>query len=569
MARKGERRAGGSKRAAKPPVAAREPRSAPVQPAGIDREAELARLLGLLAQAPDDTRILNNVAVTLRALGRRDEAARHLERARALNPDDPDINHNLGNALGDAGKDEDAALAYRRSLAARPGATRTSIQLAATLQRLGRKAEALRVTSDALGFAPADAELRNAHGALLYELKRPEAALAHLDLALRLSPSLRAARANAGLAANALGLHARIVRSAREVLAREPDCPATHAQLGQALISLGRLDEARPHVEAALAAAPDDLEALMARSRLLFLAGEWEAAWPAYAVRWRRADNRPPRTRLAQWQGEPASDLSIFVHAEQGLGDTINFCRYLEPLAKRARHVRFGCQEPLVDLLRASLPGVEIVPHPEGPGDCTRIVPLLDLPMRLGMHEPWWPGAPYLRAQDTPPLALPDDGMPAVGIAWAGNPDHGNDRFRSIAAENLLFLASDPRARVVSLQRQVPDSQLERIDAAGLMLDAGSRLFSFADSAAMLARLDLVVSVDTSIAHLAGAMGKPVWMLLPAAPDWRWGISGSATPWYPSMRIFRQREHGDWSAPLAEMATAFQAFVAKGKRSHA
>jgi tetratricopeptide (TPR) repeat protein len=564
-------RAGGRKRAKGPgrPARAPGPISTPPASPGAPREAELARLQDLLARAPEDTRVLNNLAVTLRALGRRDEATRHLERARALNPDDPDINHNLGNALGDAGRDEDAILAYRRSLAARPGATRTSIQLAATLQRLGRKAEALRVTSDALAFAPADAELRNAHGALLYELKRPEAALAHLDLALRLSPSLRAARANAGLAANALGLHARIVASAREVLAREPDCPATHAQLGQALISLGQIEEARPHVEAALAAAPDDLEALMARSRLLFLAGEWEAAWPAYSVRWRRADNPPPRTRLPRWQGEPAGDLSIFVHAEQGLGDSINFCRYLVPLAARARHVRFGCQEPLVGLLRASLPGIEVVPHPEGPGSCTHIVPLLDLPMRLGMHAPWWPGAPYLRAEGPPPLALPDDGRLAVGIAWAGNPDHGNDRFRSIAAEQLLFLAGNPRARVVSLQRQVPDSLLERIDAAGLMLDAGSRLFSFADSAAMLARLDLVVAVDTSIAHLAGAMGKPVWMLLPAAPDWRWGIAGSATPWYPTMRVFRQREHGDWSAPLAELAKAFEALGAQGKATNA
>ena len=327
---------------------------------------------------------------------------------------------------------------------------------------------------------------------------------------------------------------------------------------------------ARAHVDAALALAPDDLEALMARSRLLFLSGDWEAAWPAYSVRWRRADNPPPRTKVPQWQpGEDPAGLSIFVHAEQGLGDTINFCRYLPVLAARARHVRFGCQEPLVDLLRASLPGVEVVPHPQGPGQCARIVPLLDLPMRLGMHDPWWPGTPYLRAEGPPPLSWPEDGRLAVGMAWAGNPDHGNDRFRSIAAERLVFLAGDPRARIVSLQRQPPDAVRERLDAAGLMLDAGDRLHSFSDSAALVERLDLVVTVDTSLAHLAGAMGKPVWMLLPSAPDWRWGIEGEATPWYPSMRIFRQRVHGDWSAPLAELAAAFDEILGRGARGHA
>jgi len=539
-------------------------------PAPSSREADLARLQSLLARSPGDARILNNIAVTLRALGRQDEARAHLERARAIDPDGPDVNHNLGNLLSDAGSLDEAVLAYRRALAARPDAPRTSIQLAGALQRLGRKAEALQATADALSMRPDDAELRNAHGALLYEMKRPEAALAHLAYAMRLSPSLRAARANAGLAANALGMFERIVASARAVLAREPDCAATHAQLGQALVSLGRLDEARAHVDAALALAPDDLEALMARSRLLFLSGDWEAAWPAYSVRWRRADNPPPRTKVPQWQpGEDPAGLSIFVHAEQGLGDTINFCRYLPVLAARARHVRFGCQEPLVDLLRASLPGVEVVPHPQGPGQCARIVPLLDLPMRLGMHDPWWPGTPYLRAEGPPPLSWPEDGRLAVGMAWAGNPDHGNDRFRSIAAERLVFLAGDPRARVVSLQRQPPDAVRERIDAAGLMLDAGDRLHSFSDSAALVERLDLVVTVDTSLAHLAGAMGKPVWMLLPSAPDWRWGIEGEATPWYPSMRIFRQRVHGDWSAPLAELAAAFDEILGRGARGHA
>jgi tetratricopeptide (TPR) repeat protein len=539
-------------------------------PAPSSREADLARLQSLLARSPGDARILNNIAVTLRALGRQDEARAHLERARAIDPDGPDVNHNLGNLLSDAGSLDEAVLAYRRALAARPDAPRTSIQLAGALQRLGRKAEALRTTADALSMRPDDAELRNAHGALLYEMKRPEAALAHLAYAMRLSPSLRAARANAGLAANALGMFERIVASARAVLAREPDCAATHAQLGQALVSLGRLDEARAHVDAALALAPDDLEALMARSRLLFLSGDWEAAWPAYSVRWRRADNPPPRTKVPQWQpGEDPAGLSIFVHAEQGLGDTINFCRYLPVLAARARHVRFGCQEPLVDLLRASLPGVEVVPHPQGPGQCARIVPLLDLPMRLGMHDPWWPGTPYLRAEGPPPLSWPEDGRLAVGMAWAGNPDHGNDRFRSIAAERLVFLAGDPRARIVSLQRQPPDAVRERIDAAGLMLDAGDRLHSFSDSAALVERLELVVTVDTSLAHLAGAMGKPVWMLLPSAPDWRWGIEGEATPWYPSMRIFRQRVHGDWSAPLAELAAAFDEILGRGARGHA
>lgn len=550
---------------------ARARQASPAARAGTSAaEARLAQMLELLRKSPQDPRLMNNIAVSLRALGRKDEALGFLDRAFALAPGDPDVAHNLGNALGDAGRDEDAVDAYRRALAARPAAPRTAVQLAGILQRLGRKAEALRVTADALAMGGhGDATLHNAHGALLFELRRPEAALAHLRIALRIDPGLRAARANAGLAANALGMHEEIAVAAREVLAREPDCHASHAQLAQALVSLGRLDEARPHVDAALAAAPDDLEAQMARSRLLFLAGEWKEAWPAYEARWRRPDNPPPRTRLPRWQGEDISQEAIFVHCEQGLGDTINFCRYLAPLAARARRVRFGCQEPLVPLLRASFPEVEVAPHAQGPGDCTRIVPLLDLPMRLGMADPWWPGSPYLRADGPPPLSWPQDGRLAVGVAWAGNPDHGNDRFRSIAAERLIFLAADPRVRLVSLQRNAPREVLERIDAAGLVVDAGERLHGFADTAALVARLDLVVAVDTSVAHLAGAMGRPAWVLLPAAPDWRWGIGSALTPWYPSMRLFRQRRTGDWAEPLAELATAYGSLLASRNGPHA
>ena len=150
-----------------------------------------------------------------------------------------------------------------------------------------------------------------------------------------------------------------------------------------------------------------------------------------------------------------------------------------------------------------------------------------------------------------------------AGLVWAGNPDHGNDRFRSLDLPSLLFLTEDPRARIVSLQKGPAAAARTRLGAERLLLDASERLYSFADTAALVARLDLVITVDTAVAHLAGAMGKPVWVLLPAAPDWRWGLTGDHTPWYPSMRLFRQTVLGDWAGPLAALRAAWSAWLTR------
>lgn len=441
------------------------------------------------------------------------------------------------------------------------------MQLAGALHRARRLAEGIEVTTAALALNPDHAGLHNAHGALLCAKRLFPAALAHFRRAMALDPGLAEARINFAIAGVQVGLLDEVVAEVTAALARFGDSAELLSQLGQALVSLGRPSEGLARLEAALALDPANLDARLGKARALFLAGDHAAAWRAYDARWLRADNPRPQTGIPLWGDEDPAQRAIFVVNEQGLGDTIHFCRYLPLLAERARNVCLAVQEPLVDLLRTSLPGIRVVQAGKRPRDLELAVPLLDLPARIGPHAPWWPGAPYLRATRPAPIDIPADGRPAVGLVWAGNPDHGNDRFRSVDPEQLLFLAEDPRARLVSLQKGPPAAALERMGVRGLMIDAGERLYSFADTAALVARLDLVVTVDTSVAHLAGAMGKPAFVLIPAAPDWRWGLEGDRTGWYPSLRLFRQERLGDWSAPLAKLRSAWARWLKTPRRN--
>lgn len=517
----------------------------------------VARLEAVLAERPDDANALNNLAVHLRALGDTSRAISLLERAIAVDPGCAAFHANLGNARTALGDPEGAIEAYRSAHAIDTAAPAPAIQYAGALHRAKRLSEGLEATSLALARNPGHAGLHNAHGALLCACRRYEAAMAHFRRAIALDPKLAEARINFAVAGLQLGLLDEVVAGMDEAIALAGETADLLAQQGQALVSLGRPRDGLARFARALAADPKNLDAQLGRARALFLAGDHAAAWDAYAARWLRTENPRPQVGIPDWQDQDPAQHRIFVVNEQGLGDTIHFCRYLPLLAARAKRVCLAAQEPLVDLLRTSLSSIQVVVAGKRPRDLELAIPLLDLPPRLGRPAPWWPGAPYLAAARPSPVELPRDGSRNVGLVWAGNPDHGNDRFRSIGLDALLFLADDPRVHLVSLQKGPAAEARARLGAEMLLQDAGERLFSFADTAALVARLDLVITVDTAVAHLAGAMGKPAWVLLPAAPDWRWGLEGETTDWYPSLRLFRQRHLGDWSGPLAALRCAW------------
>ena len=287
--------------------------------------------------------------------------------------------------------------------------------------------------------------------------------------------------------------------------------------------------------------------------------GDLARGWQGFAWRW-RADAVPPHgLALPEWAGEPLAGRHLLVHAEQGLGDTLQFVRFLPRLRRLApESVTLLCQPVLTELLR-DIPGADRVIGPEDDfGACDLRVPLLDLPLRLGVAlADLSDGVPYLDAK--PALTeiwhrrLGRASGKRVGLVWKGRPQHANDRNRSMRLDMVVPLFALEGVSWVSLQKDPSDAERGLLAGAGVR-DLGDELLTLDDTAAVIAGCELVVSVDTSVAHLAGALGKPVWILLPMVPDWRWLMGRADTPWYPSAKLFRQPARGDWTGVVNAVA---------------
>ena len=293
---------------------------------------------------------------------------------------------------------------------------------------------------------------------------------------------------------------------------------------------------------------------------------DFEAGWAAYEWRWRWTEFPEVRRALGLpvWLGEPLAGKRIYVWGEQGLGDSMQFAPLAAQLSALGAEVILEVPASLVILFASSFPGVRVVSRPDSPerlsfdGRLDYVVPLMSLPLRLGLCPQALPLArAYLRPpQGEAPALLrqpPNEGKPRVGLVWAGQPRHANDHRRSLPASALIVLLDVATANWFSLT--VGARQAE-IAGRSDIVDLAPALGDFADTARAVQALDLVITVDTAVAHLAGAMGRPVWLLLPTVGDWRWGRSGNATPWYPATRIFRQSRSGDWSDVVADVAQA-------------
>ena len=308
--------------------------------------------------------------------------------------------------------------------------------------------------------------------------------------------------------------------------------------------------------DAAIAAAPEFAAAHFNRALARLLVGDYAGGWADYAWRTRvpgYADYANHGFGMPRWSGEDLHGKRLLVHAEQGLGDTIQFSRFIAPLAAAGARIDVFCHPPLVSLM-ARVPGVgaafqELATRP----DHDFHAPIVDLAIHAlpDRGAPHWFGA-YVVAEGPPPPplldALASRARPRVGLAWKGSPRHANDRNRSLPRDIAVALACAVGAGFNLQQGEGPLTESQ--------CDAASHCASWDDTAAVIASLELVVTVDTAVAHLAGAMGKPVWMLLPFSPDWRWGLEGEATPWYPTMRLFRQRARGDWDDVLLRVRAA-------------
>ncbi|MDR3403476.1 MAG: tetratricopeptide repeat-containing glycosyltransferase family protein [Chthoniobacter sp.] len=484
-----------------------------------------------------------------------------------------------------------------------------ALQIAIAQQQAGRLAEAEEGCRRVLAVQPGSLRASVLLGNTLADMGRWKESAAAFQRALQLDPHRPQIHFNLGNSYARDGDLEKAIASFRQALALKPDYAKAHTNLGAVLMEQNRLPEAVPHFQRALALAPGDPEMHFNLGIVLARSGQWEEAiacyrraldlqpdyadahWALmsdllrlgrYEEGWRAQERhghcpdpivRPRNFPVPPWDGSPAEGQTILIHEEQGYGDEIQFLRYIPFVQQRARPARIivECQPPLSRMLRQSGTfGVEIVNRGDTPATplppFDRSISFLDLPFVLQQWEPVPMAAPYLRVDDAARATwrekLGNSPHRRVGLCWAGNPRHRNDRQRSIPPERLLPLLAVPAVTFHTLQVRPPDGRPKGLLNAGL-IDLTDEISDFADTAALIAELDLVVTVDTVIAHLAGALGRPVWMLLPFAPDWRWGLEREDTPWYPTMRLFRQPAPGDWNAVIGRVIEELSTLAAK------
>ena len=377
--------------------------------------------------------------------------------------------------------------------------------------------------------------------------------------ALRLDPNDARTYVGLGLLARRQEKIAEAETAYERALELDPRLAEAHYNLGNIHHQENRLERATTHYQRALSINPDYAEAHLNLGLTWLLAGELEQGWREYEWRLRLADaaGQRPELDVPRWTGAPLKGKRVLLHTEQGLGDAIQFARHAPLVKARGGIVIVECQSVLARLL-GTVPGVDQVMARGGP--VPRVdaqAPLMSLPAILGTtletvpHDvPYVAAAPGHEGRFDRSLARAE-GRRKIGIVWAGNPAHKNDRHRSCPLRHFLALSELPDVALFSLQKEPP----EHDPLCGpQVVDLTSLLDDFADTAAAIERLDLVISVDTAVAHLAGALGRPVWLVLPFAPDWRWLLDREDSPWYPSMRLFRQQRPGDWEGVFQRLA---------------
>jgi Tfp pilus assembly protein PilF len=406
-------------------------------------------------------------------------------------------------------------------------------------------------------------------GVLAYQTGQHEVAVERIRQALRVYPDFPEAHNSLGAALRELGRLEEAETSYRQALRLRPDYSGAHNNRGNILRFLARPEEAALSFQEAIRFNPNNADAHKSLGMMWLLLGKFEQGWAEYEWRWRCSDFVQPNFPQPPWDGAALEGRTILLRAEQGLGDTLQFIRYASLVKARGGTVLVVCHEPLVRVLHGC-PGIDrLLPmgSPLPPFDVH--APLLSLPRLFGTTVATVPApVPYLVADA--PLAAPWHGVLSqysgfkIGIVWQGNPRHKSDRYRSCPLTQFEGLARLPGVRLISLQVGPGREQLAALGDRFSVTDLGGQFnpASLAEAAAVVKHLDLVVAVDTAIAHLAGALAVPVWVPLPVAPDWRWLLGREDSPWYPTMRLFRQRERGNWQEVFERMANAVRGLLA-------
>jgi tetratricopeptide (TPR) repeat protein len=551
----------------------------------------------VISQVPAAAEAHYHLGASFRELNRLEAAAACFERAVLLQPEYAEAHFSRGITLRELGRPQAALACFDELIRLRPCEAVAHNARAAVLIDLQRSREALECADRALALAPQLASALGNRAAALKQLKRPEEALASCAQAIALQPDHlvahlnRAAvlrelqRSEEALAAyeRALSMHPRVadlycqraevlqdlgrpeqaLASCDQAIALEPGCALAYLNRGSALHDLGHLDEALECYVRAQQLKPQ-LDRAYANAALVhLLLGRFESGWPLFERRKRPGPGSGRSSWPApQWSGEQSlAGKTLFIYWEQGLGDSMQFCRYAKLAADRGASVIFSVQNSLQQLMLGLDKRIEFTGQHQMPARFDYHCPLMSLPRAFGCTLGAVPSeVPYLRGEpariESWRQRIGGTGF-RIGICWQGNPHRSIDAGRSYPLRELERLAALPGVRLISLQKGPGSKQLAdlprgmAVEDLGADFDAGPG--AFLDCAAVMQALDLIITCDTSVAHLAGALGRPTWIVLRHTPDWRWLLARDDSPWYPSARLFRQRQRGDWRAVFEEI----------------
>jgi Flp pilus assembly protein TadD len=456
--------------------------------------------------------------------------------------------------LHTSGRPADSEALCRLLLPHLPKDSQLQLLLGMILQRTGRSLEALKYLETAAQLQPKSARILNSLGFVYQSLKNHKRAVECYAKAIELGWGAADTYYSMGNACHQLGEVERAAELFRKAVELKPLDVASWNNLGKCLNDSNRLEESIEIYNKALALDPTYAMAGYGRAISLLAAGRLTEGFREYN-QWRTHGIKPRQFPQPEWQGEPIPGQTLFLHAEQGFGDAIQYVRLIPQVRARAAKVILECRPELKTFFTHCACADVVIAYAEPIPEFDCFTSLASLPGILGITLPTIPNqVPYLKAEVPGPLPPAPSGHLKVGMVWAGNPYHHNNANRSMRLRDWEPVLQVPGVAFYSLQVPVPPADEKLLRSLSQVIDFSGQFHTFLETAAAVAQLDLVMGVDTAVAHLAGALGKPVWTLLPFAPDWRWLLERDTTPWYPTMRLFRQKHRGQWQPVIARVA---------------
>jgi len=497
-----------------------------------------------------------------------DVAVDQMSRAVQLSPDTPFFHNDLGNVFLAQGRIDEAIACYRNALRLDPNIVQAYYHLGVALIKKDLLDEALQSLEIAIKLKPDYTDALYQSGIILSQKDKHDEAISRFEKLLEIEPARHEALFALGVALGAVDRTEEAIACYHNVLETAPNHVYALNNLGLLLKEQGFIDQAKAAYQRAIEISPDLAGPHWNLSHVLLLTGNLQAGWKEFEWRlrkvdWQTANLRPCKVPL--WHGESFAGKTLFIHDEQGLGDTIQFVRYLPMVKALGGDIIFETQEALIGLFK-DFPGIDrLIPRsPDGvlPTDMDFYVPLLSLPAIFNTTLDTIPDTvPYLHADADKTRywreRLPGDGF-KVGIVWAGGPKNPNERNRSCRLRQFESIANISGVRLIGMQKGKAAEQVKDLPAGMEVINYGPELEDFTDTMALIENLDLIIAVDTAVAHLAGAMGKPIWLVLTFAHHWPWLLNRTDSPWYPSMRIYRQKKKGDWEPVFKQVGKDLQ-----------